>query len=101
MTTAERYYAGQRVRLRGEVWEIDGPPSELETTQVLTLRNTQRRAETIEVIAEVEAIELMPPSTLPKGLAPFARWRDLHAALRCTMKPAPGVLGGFDHAKVR
>ncbi len=98
---ATRYHADQRVRVRGRVWEIDAAPSEVETTQVLVLRDVQERTSTIEVIAEIETIDVLPPTALPKTLAPFGRWRDLHAAIACTMKPAPDNLGGFDQAKVR
>lgn len=96
-----RYHSGQRIRVRDRIWEIDAAPSEVETTQVLILRDVQERSRTIEIIAEIESIEVLPPSALPKAVASFARWRDLHAAIACTMKPAPDVLGGFDQAKMR
>ena len=95
-----RYHAGQRVRVRGEIWDIDAPPAELDETQVLSLRHAQQPTRTLEVIAEVEAIEVLSQARLGNTLADYNRWRDFHAALLCTMKPPPGMLGGLDQAKL-
>ncbi len=100
LVVATRYHAGQRVRVRGEIWDIDAPPAELDETQVLSLRHAVEPIRTLEIIAEVESIELLPQARLGSTIADYNRWRDFHAALLCTMKPPPGMLGGFDQARL-
>ncbi len=97
---AARYHAGQRVRVRGELWDIDTPPSELDETQVLSLRNVLTPTRTLDLIAEVEAIEVLPQAKLGTTIGDYNRWRDLHAALLCVMKPPTGMLGGLDQARL-
>jgi superfamily II DNA or RNA helicase len=97
---AATYHAGQRVRIRGEVWDVDAMPDEADGTQVLPLRNVLDPVRTIKVIANVEEIEALPQARLPGMPSSYERWRDFHGALLCTMKPPPGMLGGLDQAKI-
>lgn len=97
---AEAYHPGQRLRVRGELWDIDAPPIESEGTQVLELRNVLQPLRTLQVIAEVEAIEVLPQAELGNAIGEYGHWRTFHDALLCTMQPPPGMLGALGQANV-
>lgn len=97
---SQPYHAGQRLRLRGELWDVDVPPAEQNETQILSLRHVMHPTRTLDVIAQVEQIEVLPQARLANTLTDYERWCDFHGALLCTMKPPPGMLGGLDQAKL-
>jgi superfamily II DNA or RNA helicase len=90
---------GQRVQLRGRVWEVEDT-SDTGSGQLLSLRNVVDPLETLRVIGDVERIEVLPSSELDGPLAPYRDWKILHDALTLTQRPAPGELVGFDQAKI-
>jgi len=90
---------GQRISLRGRIWEIEGT-SDCSNGQILSLRDVANPLETLRVVSGVECIEVLPSSELPGALAPYRDWKIFHDALTLTQRPAPGELVGFDHAKI-
>lgn len=52
------------------------------------------------MIARVEDIEPLPTPRLGSTLADYRRWQDFHAAIACALTPPPGILGGFEQAKI-
>jgi superfamily II DNA or RNA helicase len=90
---------GQRVRLRGRIWEVEGT-ADAGNGQLISLRNAADPLQTLRVVADVERIEVLPGAELDGALAPYRDWKILHDALTITQRPAPGELVGFDQAKI-
>jgi superfamily II DNA or RNA helicase len=97
--SAEPLAIGQRIRLRGRVWEVEGT-SDGGNGQLLSLRDVASPLDTLRVVSGVERIEALPAPALAGALAPHRDWKILHDALTLTQRPAPGDLVGFDQAKI-
>jgi hypothetical protein len=96
---AEPLSIGQRIGLRGRVWEVEDA-SDAGNGQLLSLRNVSDPLDTLRVIGDVERIDVLPAPQLDGALAPHRDWKILHDALTLTQRPPPGELVGFDQAKI-
>ena len=90
---------GQRIRLRGRVWEIEDV-SDAGGGQLLALRNVAAPLDVLRVVADVERIDALDAPELDGAIAPYRDWKILHDAFTLSQRPPPGELVGFEDAKI-